>query len=56
MVTTALAGPIFNVNPFDQPGVENAKKLAFAGLKREGYDEYGAVIDAYKKNTTSFRF
>jgi glucose-6-phosphate isomerase len=34
---TALAGPLYGVNPYDQPGVEEAKRLAFAALGREGY-------------------
>lgn len=56
MVTTAMAGTCFGVDPFDQPGVEKAKKLAFAGLKREGYEEHGALIDAYKSSKSSFLF
>jgi len=35
---TALAGPLYNVDPFDQPGVEEAKRLAFAALGRPGYE------------------
>jgi glucose-6-phosphate isomerase len=34
---TAIAGPLYGVNPYDQPGVEEAKRLAFAALGREGY-------------------
>ncbi len=36
--TTALAGPLYGVDPFDQPGVEEAKRLAFAALGRPGYE------------------
>jgi glucose-6-phosphate isomerase len=36
---TAFAGPLYGVNPYDQPGVEQAKRLAFAALGREGYDD-----------------
>jgi glucose-6-phosphate isomerase len=36
--TTAFAGPLYNVDPFDQPGVEEAKRLAFAALGRPGYE------------------
>ena len=35
---TALAGPLYGVDPFDQPGVEEAKRLAFAALGRPGYE------------------
>ncbi len=34
----ALAGPLYGVDPFDQPGVEEAKRLAFAALGRPGYE------------------
>jgi glucose-6-phosphate isomerase len=34
---TALAGPLYGVDPYDQPGVEEAKRLAYAALGREGY-------------------
>jgi glucose-6-phosphate isomerase len=36
---TAFAGPLYGVDPYDQPGVEEAKKLAYAALGREGYQE-----------------
>jgi glucose-6-phosphate isomerase len=35
--TTAFAGPLYGVDPFDQPGVEEAKRLAFAALGRPGF-------------------
>jgi glucose-6-phosphate isomerase len=34
---TAFAGPLYGVDPYDQPGVEEAKRLAYAALGREGY-------------------
>ena len=34
---TAFAGPLYEVDPYDQPGVEEAKRLAYAALGREGY-------------------
>ncbi|HVK87530.1 MAG TPA: glucose-6-phosphate isomerase [Kofleriaceae bacterium] len=36
---TAYAGPLYGVDPFDQPGVEEAKRLAFAALGRPGYEQ-----------------
>jgi len=35
---TAYAGPLYGVDPFDQPGVEEAKRLAYAALGRAGYE------------------
>ncbi len=41
---TAYAGPLYEVDPFDQPGVEEAKRLAFAALGRAGYEVDAAVL------------
>jgi glucose-6-phosphate isomerase len=38
-VQTALAGRLFGLNPFDQPGVEAGKRNTFAILGRKGYDK-----------------
>jgi len=35
---TAFAGPLYGVDPYDQPGVEEAKRLAFGALGRDGYE------------------
>jgi glucose-6-phosphate isomerase len=37
-LATGYAGAWYGVNPFDQPGVELAKRLMFAALGRPGYD------------------
>jgi glucose-6-phosphate isomerase len=42
--TTAIAGALYDVDPFDQPGVEAGKHLAFGLLGREGYEEVGARV------------
>ncbi len=34
---TAYAGELFNVNAFDQPGVEDGKKATYALMGRDGY-------------------
>ncbi|NVB78263.1 MAG: glucose-6-phosphate isomerase [Kofleriaceae bacterium] len=36
--TVAFAGPLYGVDPFDQPGIEEAKRMAFAALGRSGYE------------------
>ena len=47
-LATAWAGPLYGVDPFDQPGVEEAKRLAYAALGRDGYghlaDQVGPLI------------
>lgn len=43
-VQTALAGSLYHVNPYDQPGVEAGKKAAFALMGRPGYEAEAARI------------
>lgn len=38
-LATAFSGKLYNINPFDQPGVEIGKKIAFTLLGKEGYSE-----------------
>lgn len=37
---TAFGGPIYGVDPYDQPGVEEGKKIAFGLLGRKGYEQF----------------
>ncbi len=41
-VATAVAGTLYGVNPYDQPGVEQGKRLAYGLLGRQGYEDVGA--------------
>jgi glucose-6-phosphate isomerase len=43
-IATALAGPLYGVDPFDQPGVEEAKRLAYAALGRDGFGDLAAQV------------
>jgi len=45
-MATALAGELYGVDAFDQPGVELGKRLAFGLLGREGYAETAAELRA----------
>lgn len=38
-LATAIAGGIYNVNPYDQPGVELGKKLTYGKMGRKGYEK-----------------
>jgi glucose-6-phosphate isomerase len=38
-VQTAIAGALLEIDPFDQPGVELAKKYTYALMGRKGYEE-----------------
>ena len=36
---TAIAGDLFRVNPYDQPGVELGKRITYALMGRKGYEK-----------------
>lgn len=38
-VQTAIAGALMDIDPFDQPGVELAKKYTYALMGRKGYED-----------------
>jgi glucose-6-phosphate isomerase len=42
---TAYAGEFYDINAFDQPGVEYGKKLTFAMMGRSGFAEYDRKIE-----------
>ena len=43
-VQTAIAGELYNINTFNQPGVEQAKNYTYALMGRAGYEESAAVL------------
>lgn len=48
-VQTAIAGALYNINTFNQPGVEQAKNYTYALMGRKGYEE---VADKLSKKIT----
>jgi glucose-6-phosphate isomerase len=56
MAATAFAGPLYRVNPFDQPGVEEAKQLAYAALGRAGFDHLSGHLAAARDPDPRYRF
>jgi len=45
-VATAISGELYNINAFDQPGVEEGKIRAYALLGREGFEAQRAALEA----------
>lgn len=45
MVTTAYAGVLLNINPYDQPAVETGKVATFGLMGRVGYETWKAQVD-----------
>ncbi len=51
---TAFAGPLYGVNPYDQPGVEEAKRLAYGSLGRAGYEDDAKKLAAVPESDPRF--
>ena len=43
-VQTAIAGELYNINTFNQPGVEQAKNYTYALMGRSGYEESAKIL------------
>jgi glucose-6-phosphate isomerase len=52
---TAIAGQFWNINAFDQPGVEEGKRLTYAMMNRSGYESKKAELDAWEQNLKRYR-
>ncbi|MFT7677330.1 MAG: glucose-6-phosphate isomerase [Planctomycetota bacterium] len=50
-LSVAVMGELYNVNAFDQPGVEAGKVAAYALMGREGYEERRAEIEKAQGGT-----
>jgi len=44
-IATAFAGPLYGVDPFDQPGVEAGKRYIGGLLGRPGYEKYKEELE-----------
>lgn len=44
---TALVGLLMDINPFDQPGVEQGKRYIYSLMGRPGYQEYESEVEKY---------
>ena len=45
-VQTAIAGELYNIDTFNQPGVEQAKNYTYALMGRAGYEDSARVLQA----------
>jgi glucose-6-phosphate isomerase len=52
-VATACAGALYNVNPYDQPGVEAGKRATYGLMGREGFAEEAAEVDRLETRKSS---
>lgn len=53
---TGFAGPLYRIDPYDQPGVEEAKRLAYGALGREGFADYARQLDSLPRPDPRYVF
>ncbi len=46
---TAYAGELYDINTFDQPGVDYGKRLTFSMMGRDGYSVYDEKVSQHRK-------
>jgi glucose-6-phosphate isomerase len=46
---TAYAGEFYDIDAFDQPGVEYGKKLTFSMMHRKGFEQYQSKVEASQR-------
>ena len=51
---TAMAGKLYKINAFDQPGVEAGKQAAYALMGRKGYEKERARIESALQRSDDF--
>ncbi len=54
MLQTAYIGAMFDINTFNQPGVEEGKNATYALLGRAGYEEKAAELNARPKKSENY--
>jgi glucose-6-phosphate isomerase len=52
-VQTAIAGALYNINPFNQPGVEQARNYTYALMGRAGYEDSAQNLQERMNSLTS---
>ena len=50
-VQTAFAGGLYKIDPFDQPGVEEGKRLTFGMMGRKGFEDKKREVEGIQKNS-----
>ncbi|MCX5781488.1 MAG: glucose-6-phosphate isomerase [Elusimicrobia bacterium] len=55
-LATAFAGELFDINAFDQPGVELGKQLTYALMGRSGYEEKKKEIELNLSNSKNSNY
>ena len=52
---TAFAGELLNIDPFDQPGVEEGKNATYALLGKPGFEHKRAELEEMRRKPSQNR-
>ena len=52
-LATAMSGELYDIDAFNQPGVEGGKQAAYALMGRAGYENFAARIGREKRRLKS---
>jgi glucose-6-phosphate isomerase len=53
-VQTAFGGGLFGINPFDQPGVEEGKRLTYGIMGKKGYEDKKAEVENWHRGNKRY--
>jgi len=54
-IATAYTGILLDINPFDQPGVEEGKNLTYGMMGKKGFEEKRKEVESHRKKKTGWR-
>jgi glucose-6-phosphate isomerase len=54
-IATAYTGILLEINPFDQPGVEEGKNLTYGMMGKKGFEEKRKEVEAHRKKKTGWK-
>jgi len=55
-LATAVTGMLYEINPFNQPGVEESKNFTYGIMGRKGYEEKGQEVALYREKMKNSKF
>jgi glucose-6-phosphate isomerase len=54
-IATAFTGFLMNINPFNQPGVEEGKKYTFGMMGKKGFDVQKTEVEEAREKKVCWR-
>ncbi len=55
-LVTAVTGMLYEINPFNQPGVEESKNFTYGIMGRKGYEDKGQEVAGYREKIRKSKY